>query len=227
MSEPSPLADFTGQARLFPLPNLVLFPHVMQPLHIFEPRYRQMTTDALEDDRLIAMVLPTPGWEQDYAAAPALHSVACLGRIVTEQKLDDGRFNILLRGLARIRIVEEIGGTTLYRQARAELIAETDVDDEDAASSWRQKLIARAPAWFPHQGEVADQFAKLLHGDLPLGALCDIMAFALPLDAEFKQTLLEELSVADRLRTLYDFLEATKAVAESSQRKFPPDFSAN
>jgi Lon protease-like protein len=227
MSEPSPLADFTGRARLFPLPNLVLFPHVMQPLHIFEPRYRQMTADALAGDRLIAMVLPTPGWEQDYGAAPALHSIACLGRIVAEQKLEDGRFNILLRGLARIRIVEELAGTKLYRQARAELIAETDVDDEDVASSWRQTLIDKAPAWFPHQGEVAEQFGKLLQGDLPLGALCDIMAYALPLDAEFKQSLLEELSVAARLRKLYDFLEATKAATESSQRQFPPEFSAN
>ena len=57
-----PLSDFAGTARLFPLPNLVLFPHVMQPLHIFEPRYRQMTADALAGDRLIAVVLLKPGW---------------------------------------------------------------------------------------------------------------------------------------------------------------------
>src|SRR5947208_1782437 len=114
MSEPSPLSEFSGKARLFPLPNLVFFPHVMQPLHIFEPRYRQMTADALAGDRFIALVLPTPGWEKDYAHAPALHPVACLGRIIAEQRLDDGRFNILLRGFARIRIEKELGSKKLY-----------------------------------------------------------------------------------------------------------------
>src|SRR6188508_1840905 len=103
MNDPSEiLENFSGVARLFPLPNLVFFPQVMQPLHIFEPRYRQMTTDALAGDRLIALVLPKPGWEPDYAGAPDVHPVACLGKIVADQKMDDGRFNILLRGLSRI-----------------------------------------------------------------------------------------------------------------------------
>src|SRR5436190_8247643 len=100
MSDEFPLADFSGKARLFPLPNLVFFPRVMQPLHIFEPRYRQMTADALDDDKYIALVLPQPGWEKAYAGKPAIHSVACLGKIIADQKLDDGRFNLLLRGVS-------------------------------------------------------------------------------------------------------------------------------
>jgi Lon protease-like protein len=227
MSDASPLAGFTGKARLFPLPTLVFFPHVMQPLHIFEPRYRQMTADALASDRFIAMVLPAPGWEKDYAAAPALHSVACLGRIMAEQRLDDGRFNILLRGLARIRIIKEIGSKKFYRIAKAEILEEIPLEDEDLTLHWRNTLIEKAPSWFPNQGEVVEQFGKLLHSDLPLGQLCDIIAFALQLDAEFKQALLEELNVAARLRVLHDFLEAGKAVAQQSQRKFPPEFSIN
>src|ERR1019366_9533561 len=114
MSEPAPFVEFNGKARLFPLPNLVFFPHVMQPLHIFEPRYREMTADALAGDRFIALVLPAPGWEDDYDGAPALHSIGCLGRIVAEQKLEDGRYNILLRGFARIRILKELGSKKLY-----------------------------------------------------------------------------------------------------------------
>ena len=98
MSDSADLSGYSGQARLFPLPNLVFFPNVMQPLHIFEPRYRQMTADALAGDRFIAMVLPRPGWEKDYAGKPAIHRVACLGRVLAEQTLEDGRFNILLRG---------------------------------------------------------------------------------------------------------------------------------
>src|SRR6266568_3715474 len=92
------LQSFSGIARLFPLPNAVLFPHLVMPLHIFEPRYRQMTRDALAGDRFIAMVLLQPGWESEYEALPAIHSVACLGRIQAEQRLPDGRFNIQLRG---------------------------------------------------------------------------------------------------------------------------------
>lgn len=227
MSEPSPLSDFNGKARLFPLPNLVFFPHVMQPLHIFEPRYRQMTADALAGDHFIALVLPTPGWEQDYASAPALHSVACLGRIIAEQQLDDGRFNILLRGIARLRVVKEIASKKLYRIARTELLEDVPLVDEGLESYWRQTLIEKAPTWFPNQSEIADQFGKLLESDLELGTLCDIITFALPLDAEFKQSLLEELRVAARLQVLHDFLEGSKAVKEQSDRKFPPDFSVN
>src|SRR5204863_9636969 len=94
------LQHFKGTARLFPLPNVVLFPHVVQPLHIFEPRYRQMTADALAGDQLIAPALLRPGWEGDYEGRPATYPVVCVGKIVSEQQLPDGRFNILLRGLS-------------------------------------------------------------------------------------------------------------------------------
>src|SRR3712207_569670 len=105
MSDDLPALDkFAGIARLFPLPNLVLFPSVIQPLHIFEPRYRQMTADALAGDRLLAIVLLRPGWEEEYEGRPAVYPVACLGHIAAHQRLEDGRSNLLLRGLRRIRI---------------------------------------------------------------------------------------------------------------------------
>src|SRR5437899_8015135 len=98
------LDDFKGTARLFPLPNLVLFPTMLQGLHIFEPRYRQMTADALADDHLLAPVLLQPGWECHYQGNPAIHRVACLGKIIADQLLDDGRYNLQVRGLCRVRI---------------------------------------------------------------------------------------------------------------------------
>src|SRR4051812_12320348 len=91
--------DFSGIVRLFPLPNLVLFPHVAQPLHIFEPRYCALMADALDDDRLIAMALLRPGWEDDYHKQPPIHDMVCLGRIQQEMRLEDGRYNFLLQGL--------------------------------------------------------------------------------------------------------------------------------
>jgi len=74
----SSLTDYMGTARLFPLPNLVLFPQVMQPLHIFEPRYRQMTADALAGDRFLALALLKPGWEPSYSGNPDIYPIACL-----------------------------------------------------------------------------------------------------------------------------------------------------
>src|ERR1700722_18263914 len=77
---------FSGVARLFPLPNLVLFPHVLQPLHVFEPRYRALVEEAMAADRLIAMALLEPGWEPDYDGRPPVSGIACLGRITTAQR---------------------------------------------------------------------------------------------------------------------------------------------
>ncbi|MFO0966667.1 MAG: LON peptidase substrate-binding domain-containing protein [Gemmataceae bacterium] len=228
MSDFSPLAGFCGVARLFPLPNLVFFPHVMQPLHIFEPRYRQLTADALAGDRLITMVLPLPGWEADYAGSPALHGVGAVGKIIAEQKLPDGCYNILLKGLSRVQIVEEIPHGKLYRKARVELLAEVPVPTPKTERRYRERLAQKMPHWFKSQAEVQQQFDKLVESELPLGPLCDIFTFALPIDAEFKQTLLEELEVEERAKKLLAHLEAhSETPAGDEQRKFPPEFSAN
>jgi Lon protease-like protein len=225
----SPLAGFCGAARLFPLPNMVFFPQVMQPLHIFEGRYRQMTADALAGDRLIALVLPRPGWEADYGGCPAVHSVATLGKIVADQQLEDGRFNILLKGLSRVQIVQEIPQSKLYRKAKVELLAEVPIGNAKGDRRWRKLIADKVPFWFANQKEVQAQFQKLLKSDLPLGPLSDILSFALPLDAEVKQTLLEELEVEERLNQLLAFLEGqgSAQAAASGERKFPPEFSEN
>ena len=223
----SPLATFTGAARLFPLPNLVFFPQAVQPLHIFEPRYRQMTADALAGDRLIALVQPRPGWEPNYAGSPALYSVACLGMIVADQKLDDGRYNILLRGLSRIEIDHEIPHGKLYRKAKVELLAEVPVPDGRIDSRLRRKLAKLMPEWFKKQPKLIKELRKLLKKDVPLGAICDILAFTMELDAEFKQTLLEELEVEARVHRLIEHLDIQHAAVAQSARKFPPEFSLN
>jgi Lon protease-like protein len=225
----SPLAGFDGTARLFPLPNVVLYPHVMQPLHIFEPRYRQMTADALAGNRMIAIVLLEPGWETTYEGTPPIHDIACLGRIVADNRLDDGRFNILLRGLCRIRIHHEMPAGKLYRHAHVELLEDIYAAKTLAVRKLRKQLIRKVPAWFPAKGKVLEEFKKLLHADLPIGVLADIVAFALPLDIVFKQKLLEELDEEKRAASLVDYLEsrAPPQEAELAERKFPPEFSVN
>jgi Lon protease-like protein len=219
--DPAPLEGFTGLVRLFPLPNLVLFPHVLQPLHIFEPRYRQMTRDALAGDRLLTLVLLRPGWEADYEGKPALHRVGCLAKVIAEQRLEDGRFNLMVRGLSRARLIEEVDGGKPYRGARVELLDDLAMTDKKREREYRRRLVERVPGWFPTQGELLGQLQKLLRSDLPLGALCDIIAFALTLETEVKQRLLEERRVERRVRRLLRFLKA------EGERKFPPEFSVN
>src|SRR4051812_48313636 len=179
----SALRDFTGVARLFPLPGLVFFPHAVQPLHIFEPRYRQLAADALVGDRLLAPVLLRPGWEENYDDAPAVHPVACLGRVVMDQHLPDGRYNLVVRGLARVRVVAEPPTDKPYRLARVEVLCDAAPDDVDELMALRAAvadlILPRVTA-----GHVHDQLHGLFKGELPLGPLCDVLAFALPLPPE-------------------------------------------
>jgi Lon protease-like protein len=136
---------FDGNARLFPLPDLVLFPYVIQPLHIFEPRYRQMTADALADDRLIALVQLRAGWDGNDPSPPPVHPIACLGRIVAAQNLEGGRYNLLLQGVSRVRILEELPGEKLYRNARVELLDDKPCASARNESALRRKLSKRTP----------------------------------------------------------------------------------
>src|SRR5947209_6017897 len=222
------LANFPGTARLFPLPNLVLFPHVVQPLHIFEPRYKQMTADAIAGDRLIAPVLLKPGWEEQYDEKPPLYPVACLGRLVAEQQLPDGRYNLLIRGLSRMRIHSELTDVRPYRTARGELLIDGPLPSLAESKALRKELAGKVLPRFA-AGQPREQLAELFRGELPLGALCDILGFALPFPVEHKQALLEQLDVtrrASRLLTLLDAL-VPSVVEPDPDRKFPPDFSAN
>lgn len=232
MSEPFPeLSAFSGVARLFPLPNVVLFPNLVQGLHIFEPRYRQMTADALSDDRLIAMVLLRPGWESNYDGKPPLHSVACLGKVMSEQRLPDGRYNLQLRGLSRIRICEELEADHLYRSARVELLADTDPPSPGVEAELRDEIGRVIPTWSAHRPHTQQMFARLLKSDLPLSTVSDVLAFALPLPIEVKQELLEDRAITQRTRRLTVYLAThtpeRPAAPADTDRRFPPHFSAN
>jgi Lon protease-like protein len=218
------LGDFRGTVRLFPLPNLVLFPHVLQPLHIFEPRYRQLMADALEDDRLITLALLEPGWEEDYHKRPPVYPVVCIGRIFQEERLADGRYNLLLHGVSRARIRKELPSDKLYRTARVDLLADVSLTCTTTEAELRRRLGSGMTAWFSAQSGALAQLRKLLASNLELGTLCDIFSFALPLGPDLKMQLLAEVDVEARARML---LEQLAAKGESSSRRFPPEFSQN
>ena len=160
--------DFSGTARLFPLPNLVMFPHVVQPLHIFEARYRQLMADALEDDRLIGMALLCPGWEEDYHEKPGVFPTICLGRIEHEERLSDGRYNLLLQGLCRARIREEVKVDRLYRVVRVDLLEDEEVESNALDQALRQQLERKVTPFFSAHPPAMEQLHQMC-GGLPLG----------------------------------------------------------
>jgi len=227
MNDDDPILDsFIEQARLFPLPNLVLFPHIDQPLHIFEPRYRQLTADALADDRLIALALVTEGSKVDLAGSPPIHPGVCVGRIIAEKMMDDGEYLLVLRGLARGRIVEEIAGDEPYRTARVQVLQDAiTLPPADVLAVRRRfaSLILPSVSNPNQRKELQELFSK----EIPLGMLCDFLAYKLHLPFARKQQLLEEPDVATRARILLEELSRSLPPGPPEGRKFPPDFSLN
>jgi uncharacterized protein len=141
--------NFSEPIGIFPLPECVLLPHATIPLHIFEQRYRQMVKDALDSTGLIAMTVFEPGnWKKEYAGAPAIKPVACVGYILQHDRMFDGRYNILLQGVCRAVVAEEVqlGSTSsqpLAPYRRAKLVPmEAQIDDEGMLASTRHELMS-------------------------------------------------------------------------------------
>jgi Lon protease-like protein len=231
MTDPNNLsqlpADFRGTVRLFPLPNLVLFPHVMQPLHIFEPRYRAMLEDALAGDGLIAMAVLAPGWEKDYEGRPPLYSHACLARVATHHRLDDGTYNLLVLGLRRVQIEAELPPLRLFREARVticdDLCPAPDAAGRDAAIRKLRQALLRVVPLLP---DAKEQLDHLFGADVSLGTLTDVIAYMLEMDVPAKMALLGEVDVARRAEALLAQM-ASASDDDSSGGAFPPPFSAN
>jgi len=201
---------------IFPLPNVVLFPNVFLPLHIFEARYREMVGDALKSDRLIGMVLLRPGWQRDYDGRPPVYPIGCSGVITHADKLPDGRYNIVLRGVQRFRILDEDDRLS-YRRARIEQLPESTCCAEDAAAIRRQRAkldSLLAPT-------VERPFADIT-GDAKIPAamgdedLVNALAQYLDLDPLEKQALLEQRSLRSRAESLVELLEMKILIAKTS-----------
>ena len=178
---------------LFPLPNLVFFPHTRLPLHIFEPRYRQLVSDALAGDHRFGIVLLRPGWEPDYFGTPPVYPFGTLGTIEKAVTLEDGRFNLVVRGDVRFRILEEVSKTP-YRTAR--VVAEPEVarDPEKAYAQreWLADLSRQYLQYLPDETQVPEIEV------VDLDALTNALIMSLNLDVEEKQKLLELSDVAER-----------------------------
>jgi Lon protease-like protein len=199
MTVPERILQSSDALKVFPLPSAVLFPHSVIPLHIFEPRYRDLVGDALASDQVMALAQLEPGWEARYAGRPPIQEMMCAGLIVWHEKLEDGRYNLLLQGVCRARLVAELPPERLYRQMRVELLPDLPYHGPEE-EQLRQAVLELA-------GRVPPSFSE---GLLPAvarasgGTLADVVAAAIIPEPERRQELLSELDVRVRLQSVID-----------------------
>ncbi|WOE75649.1 LON peptidase substrate-binding domain-containing protein [Alterisphingorhabdus coralli] len=194
------MTQMTAQRiTIFPLPGVILFPGLQLPLHMFEPRYKAMVSDAMARDRQIGMIQPREP-EQE-GQPPALFDMGCLGRIADVEALDDGRYNVLLDGIARFRLVRELDVTTPFRQVEGELIEEVE---EALAAAERAALEQEAKRFANAQGYSVDWDSVARLDDV---SMVNGVAQIAPFDSAAKQALLEAETLSQRTELLIQLMQ--------------------
>ena len=189
-----------AEIPLFPLPETTLFPGVSRPLLIYEPRYREMVTDALKGNRIIGMVRLRPGFEKDYEGRPPIYAVGCAGRIEKYEQLPDGRYVILLQGLTAFRVLGE-NQRKPYRLGRVEAMPDRlEAQERLTLSSLRNRLAALLVKVLPFGVEPPDP-------SLEDDEFINVVAQNLPMSEDHRQDLLERPSVLERARVLIEGLD--------------------
>ena len=192
---------------LFPLPGVVLFPRAVLPLHIFEDRYRAMTADAIVGDKLVAMALLKPGWEKSYYGCPAIEPVVCVGKILSHEKLPDGKYNFLLQGVLRATIVREQQRDDVpYRTAELAPLEETPALEIELEDERRRlmELFMSSPLGGVGAGR---QFRQIVKTPLPTSVVADLAAFTFLEDVVLKQSLLADADVRKRTARIVSALQ--------------------
>jgi Lon protease-like protein len=197
-----PLAQLTeadlAVLPIFPLPGAALFPGSVLPLHVFEQRYRDLVADVLADRRVMAVARLKPGFEDDYEGRPPVFEVCGAGVIVQHQRLADGRYDIVLRGLSRVKIIREHPAASPYRVVKASVLSDLPADAA-VVSALEQKLGSLWSDLAPHFPDaLRDLSAFTQHAKSP-GAVADRVAGALFAEPELTQRLLAELDPTERL----------------------------
>lgn len=183
---------------IFPLSGVILFPGLQVPLHVFEPRYRALVSDAMARDRQIGMIQP-----RGHGNPPALFGMGCVGRITDVEALDDGRFNLVLEGFARFRLMRELDVTTPFRQIEAELV-EDDEQENLLASVERAALERESQRFANAQGYAVDWESVSRLDDR---SLVNGVAQIAPFDAAAKQALLEAEGLSERAELLIQLMQ--------------------
>ncbi len=200
---PSPTPPRLLPARLprlgiFPLPSAHLFPHTLLPLHVFEPRYRALTRDCLAGSRLMAVALLRPGYEPDYEGRPDVHPVCGVGEIVEHRRYPDGRYDLLLRGIGRVRIVRELAPDEPYRLVEAARLDEPTAEGPHIVAA-HKSLLALCDRLATALPEGGDTLRTLARQEEDPGACADVLCAALLTEADERQEALEALDPLVRL----------------------------
>ena len=231
--------DFDGRVRLFPLPDLVLFPHAMQPLHIFEPRYCEMLSEALAGDHLIAMSTLTGGHAVSMVSEPTIASTVCLGRIISHAEVEEGRHNLLLVGVRRARIVHELEAGRPFRMAKVDVLDDIyPPTGAKARGQLKSELLEAFGEVIPASVNSQQNLHDLMAGQMGLGPITDIISYTLPFSVEEKLQLLGDADVDSRAADLVRLLKSGSIDLQSDaglgfssvgkkNQEFPPPFSLN
>jgi Lon protease-like protein len=207
-----------------------LFPSVVQPFQIFEPRYRAMTAHALSGHRLIAMAVLKPRWESQYELKTVpIQPVVCVGKITLDERLADGRYVLMLRGVCRARIIEELKGPESFRLGRLEALPDfmtgTPMIDREHR---RAELLSLFQTLFPGVAS-RSTLAPLMEEKVTLSSICDVLAFAMKMPSAEAYRVLGEPNVDVRSELVLEHLKLRVRAERSGlvEATFPPAFSAN
>ncbi|MCI0415045.1 LON peptidase substrate-binding domain-containing protein [bacterium] len=171
---------------VFPLPNVVFFPQTNLPLHIFEPRYCEMVKETIENQQMIGMFLLQPGWQDDYYGNPPIFSIGCAGELSYVENLPEGKYNIVLRGITRIRALETVQEIP-YRKVRVHILPDKVEAGEAEVKTVKKSLLRNFGTFAKHMQNLD---ASLIQ-DSDLIEMVNLIASVLPLDIEEKRRLLE------------------------------------
>jgi Lon protease-like protein len=194
------------ELAVFPLPNAVLLPGGMLPLHVFEPRYREMTKDCLAGSRTMAIALLERGYEDDYYGRPPVHPICGVGTILASEELPDGRYHLLLRGVTRVRIEEELPGAKTYRVARATLLDGRGTSRPQDLPIAHAQLLAvcdRLALALEHGGS---ELCELVRAQTDPGSCADAVAAVLVTDPRLRQCFLDTVDATDRVDAAVDLV---------------------
>ena len=214
---------------LFPLPDVVFFPKTLLPLHVYEPRYRALASEALEQGRPICTALLKPGWEADYYGSPEVYPVGCVGRIIQHEKLPDGRYNITLDGQTKVKIESSV------RLEPYRLVRVTPVEDDPAWAAGENAIeeAAELVRLFRqvHEGQgAAIQLGDVFAQNLSPESILNTIALHLNAEPEVKEQLLEMDRLFLRYHAVLQILQAATKTQERIERVrhlYPRDRRSN
>lgn len=198
-----PLEDFSGKMPIFPLPNVVFFPHTFLPLHIFEERYRAMVADAANGEKLICMALLKPGYEDDYEGSPPIHTVGTVGFMPMKKDHADGTSDILLVGMDKVKI-KEITSDTPYRMAEVEILY--DVVGESDPEALQEKIFQQFNVL--NDDNLLSAATQFFSEGLDFEMAVNLVISHLEIEGEEKQKLLDLGDLSLRAKVLLQYLES-------------------